>query len=147
MQQTDYSQLGFPRYFIKIGIALIILPLLFMGVTKGMYGNVTEEFGARNVEIMKVFFNIFIIIGLAFLAFSRRKHQDESIIRIRMAGLFGSFIAGIIIVIISPLADIIFGTEIGKYESEHLIILMLALNIVFSNSTKQQVEKKIVTCP
>jgi len=140
--QSDYSKFGLPAYFTKIGIALIILPLLFMGITKWMYGSVTEQFGEYNVSLMTEIISGFIIIGLAFIAFSRTKLQDEATVRRRLAGMFGSFVTAIVIVIISPIFDLIVGTETDVYDGKQLVILMLILNIVYRYPFKTGAQKQ-----
>ena len=140
--QSDYSKFGLPAYFTKMAIALIILPVVFMGITKWMYGSVTEQFGEYQVSVMTEIISGLIIIGLAFIAFSRTKLQDEATVRRRLAGMFGSFVTAIIIVIISPIFDLIVGTETDVYDGKQLVILMLILNIVYRYPFKTGAQKQ-----
>lgn len=142
MQQINYSRFGLPRYFIKIGITAILLPLAFMVTTKLFYDDVRAQFGNHNVEIMKAIFANCIILGLAFIAFSKSKAENEKTAFARISGYIAGFATGIVMVFISPVFDI-FGTgEIEAIDSRELISFMLIMSLIFSYSAKKGIEKQ-----
>lgn len=142
MQPTDYSRFGLPRYFIKVGISLIVLPIIVMVVTKLLYEDIREEFGNHNVEIMAVIVKSCVILGLSFIAFSRSKAENENTFKARMAGIVGAFVAGIIMVLIAPIFDLFGQGPIESMDSGQLIATMLLMSIVFRYSARKAIEKR-----
>jgi hypothetical protein len=142
MQPTDYTRFGLPRYFIKIGISLIVLPIIFMAVTKILYDDIRVEFGSHNVEIMTAMFKSFVILGLSFITFSRSKVENENTFKMRMAGILGAFITGIVMVLISPIFDLFGEGPIESMDSGQLIVTMLLMSMIFRYSAKKAVQKQ-----
>lgn len=142
MSQPDYKKFGLPRYFIKIGITLIVLPIVFMVVAKLLYENITGEFGARNVEIMKTMFGNCLILGLTFISFSRSKIENESTFRNRLASFMGAFVTGITIVMLTPIFDIFGQGPINHIDSRQLITFMLIMSMLYRYSMKKEIEKQ-----
>jgi hypothetical protein len=128
MNTTDYNKMGLPRYFIKIGIVLIIFPILFMGVTKLLLDDVKAVFG-NAIDILEILFLDFIIIGLAFIAFARNKVENELTVRKKAVSAISTFIFAIVVVVISPFISMAFGSDTETFNSEQLIMTMLFLYI------------------
>lgn len=142
MQQNNYSNRGLPRYFIAIGISLIILPILLTIMANAYYHDIRTEIGNHNVEIIKAVFGNCIILGLAFIAFTRSKVENETTWRARLGGILGAFVAGVVMVILSPVFDLFGSGEIESIDSRQLISFMLIMSMVFRYSAKKSIEKQ-----
>lgn len=102
MNQSDNSPKGLPRHFMVIGIGLILLPLVFMAITKLMYDDVSSKFGERNIEIIEAFSGTCIILGLLMINLTRSKVETEAIKNARITGLVGGFMTGVVMVLLTP---------------------------------------------
>lgn len=142
MSRPDYTRIWLPRYFIKIGIAILLLSIITVIALALLYTDIKSEPGNHTTEMIKAAFVNLIILGLVFIVFSRGKQEDEKSVQKRLAGILGAFVTGITIVFISPVFDIFSTEKIEVIDSRQLIIVMLIMALVFKNSNKKHIEKQ-----
>lgn len=141
-QQLTNSNRGIPRYFIPIGMCLVILPVVFMAVTKLIYDDVRAEFGDHNRDILKVIFDSCIILGLTFMTLTRSKIENEATKNARITGIIGGFMAGIVMVLLTPLFDLFEAGPLEGINSRQLVMWMLIMSLVFRYAAKRGIQKQ-----
>lgn len=110
-----------PNYFKKIGLVIIVVSLIHLVLVKTMHLNLS----AVNKEIVRVVTLNAFILGLLLLAWSRDKVEDEMTIGIRLKAMGWAFIWAVLVVIIKPVIDLIFGDPIFEMKAPQLVLSML----------------------
>jgi hypothetical protein len=117
----------FPNYFKRIGLVVIIFPIIAIIIIK-VFG---IEFTQTQREILKIFSMNFLDLGLLFVAFSKDKIEDELIIQIRFKAMAISFIFAAAYSIMNPLTYLIFNDPIKELSSQQLVGSMLLFYLIW----------------
>jgi uncharacterized membrane protein len=119
--KRNKSQLMFfPVYFKWIGIILMVLAACLIG-----YANISDLDLSGEHEKFRVLTLSGFILGAFFLTFSKDKEEDEMTMVLRLRSLAISFAWAVIMVVIRPVLDILFGDEMTMMSSQSLILSML----------------------
>lgn len=84
-------------------------------------------------EIVKIILKNILLITLLFFALTEDKVEDELISKLRLKAFAASFIYGVVIIIISPLINLIFDGEfyVDKSANELLISMFIFYFLIF----------------
>ena len=93
-----------PKYFKKIGFAVMILAFLLTVVVKSM----NVEMIQSQKELFRIFTLNAFILGLLFVAWSKDKVEDEMTIAIRLNAMAWAFGWAVLDVIVKPIVDLLF---------------------------------------
>lgn len=117
---------GFPNYFKKIGISLIIsVFILGIGIKLSKF-----DFNQETKGILKTSSLNLIIIGLSFISFAKDKIEDEMTIYLKLKSVGSAFIFGIIFVIVYPYVNLLFNvTGVNEMSTQQLIMTVLLIQI------------------
>lgn len=112
--------ISLPVYYKWIGIVLMIISACFIG-----YANLNDLDLSGEHERYKVFTLSGFILGAFFLSFAKEKEEDERLMVLKLRSLAISFAWAVIMVVIRPLLDVIFGDELSLMSSQSLVLSML----------------------
>lgn len=116
-QQKDLRLL--PHYYKKIAISLILIAILIILLFQVEILTIEKHF-------VKLMAENILLIALLILALTKDKIEDELTLKLRMQSFAGSFIYGVLTVIVFPYTGFLFKdnsfSEKGSYE---LILSML----------------------
>jgi hypothetical protein len=124
MQKSNYinSPLRLaPVYFKKIGLALIVLTVLFSLFFKQMHWLITPT----KKEILKYIIKDFFLIGLGCIAFSRDKIEDELTMAIRMKSMVAAFTMILTCIILWPFLNLLFNDPMKDIQANQMAFQML----------------------
>ena len=84
-------------------------------------------------EIVKIILKNILLITFLFFALTEDKVEDELISKLRLKAFAASFIYGVVIIIISPLINLIFDGEfyVDKSANELLISMFIFYFLIF----------------
>lgn len=112
--------ISLPLYYKWVGLALMIISAGFIG-----YANLNDlDLGGENERYKVLTLSVF-ILGAFFLAFAREKEEDERLLVLKLRSLAISFAWAVIMVVIRPVLDVIFGDELSLMSSQSLVLSML----------------------
>ncbi|MEO6611034.1 MAG: hypothetical protein ABIT05_00025 [Chitinophagaceae bacterium] len=116
-----------PNYYKKIGIAIMILPLIIILWFKLF----DSAFLHSHKEAIWTILPSIFILGLSFIAFAKDKVEDEMTLHLRLKAMGMTFGFGVFSVITQPIWDWVWGDPVKVLSSQHLIVIMLVFYIVF----------------
>lgn len=101
MKKLEKNLKLLPNYYRKIGFALvgIVIIIIILSITKII---VAED------ELLKSISGSILLIAFLLIALARDKIEDELTIIIRLRALAGTFIYGVVILIIDPFINLLF---------------------------------------
>jgi hypothetical membrane protein len=123
MEKTKNVLRLLTNYFKKIGLAIILLSILFV-VIVGIFFRETD-FIQNHKLAMKIFSFDFLILGTFVICLSRDKEEDERIALLRTQSMALAFVFGVGFTIIGPLVDLVFGDPISKGDPHQIILTMI----------------------
>lgn len=115
-----------PRYCKKIGIALIVLAFVPVIVSR----IIGLEFMHAHKEIIKILLLDFLIVGLALIAWSEDKVEDERTVTLRLKSIAQVFGLAVLYVLYDPIINFFKGHENYFVSGPELIILMLLVYLM-----------------
>jgi hypothetical protein len=116
-----------PRYFYKIGIAVIAAGLLITALAKLMQSSVERS----SFLLFRDYLPNLFLLGLFFIAWSKDRIEDELTSLIRLKAMAWAFGWGILYVIGRPLTDLLFfGDHYHALGSRQVIFSMLLVYLV-----------------
>jgi len=134
---NTYKYRGFlPNYFAKIGIAVIILFVLFF-----ISGMVFEKSITIRKEIIATIGLDGIILGLLMICLSKSKIEDEMIYLLRLQAFAKAFIFGAAYVFAVTITTLIMKDEL-PITPHSLIIVELIVFIAFFELSKSRINKQ-----
>jgi uncharacterized membrane protein len=117
--------ISLPVYFKWIGIVLMVISAGMIG-----YANLNDLDLTGEHERFKVLTLSGFILGAFFLAFARDKEEDERLMALKLRSLAISFSWAVIMVVIRPVLDIVFGDEMAMMSSQTLVLSMLIAYLI-----------------
>ena len=137
MQPT--KRFGLPPYFKTIGLALALLPVLFLGITKLLYDDPAAHFG-DNKQLIVIIAENLMLLGLAFIAAARTKAETERLMLLRMTTAISAFAFCIIFSIWQSFNDLWFADDVTEVYSANngLTTGLIFYLVVFEVSKKRQ---------
>jgi CDP-diglyceride synthetase len=124
-EKKEGKSVGFPNYFKKIGVILIISLIVIIFILKGLHYNFNSALKG-NIKTIGI---TLINIGLAFIALAKDKIEDEMFIHLKLKSIYGAFSFGIVFTLIYPFLDIVSNDEIQTISSQQLVTMMLLSHI------------------
>jgi len=124
-QKTNRFNSLLPNYFIKIGILVVILSILFF-----ISGMIFEKSIPVKKEIIASIGLDGIIIGLLLISLSKSKIEDELIVMIRMQAFAQAFIFSVIYVVAISITTLVMKDDL-PFNAYSLIIVQLIMFIIF----------------
>ena len=115
-----------PRYFKTIGLVLIILALVTVIVKVSLHVQLLpwqKKWGFILVTDL-------LILGMFLIAISKDKIEDEMIMSIRLQAMAGSFISGVVTVLVKPFIDLLFKNLMTDYTGQQLVLNMLLFYLI-----------------
>lgn len=112
--------ISLPMYYKWVGVILMVVSAGFIG-----YANLYDLDLSGENERYKVLTLSGFILGAFFLAFSKEKEEDERLMVLKLRSLAISFAWAVIMVVIRPVLDVIFGDELSLMSSQSLVLSML----------------------
>lgn len=100
------KNVGLPHSFKKIGIALVVISILFLFARK--------LFSLEITETIKFISKRVVLVGLLIIAISREKVEDEMIKTMRAQAFSMAFIAGVVYTLVQPLINYVASYLIEK---------------------------------
>ncbi|MBN2215484.1 MAG: hypothetical protein JW723_14720 [Bacteroidales bacterium] len=132
-----YKYRGFlPNYFIKIGIALVILFVLFF-----VSGMIFEKSITVEKEIIATIGLDGVILGLLLICISKNKIEDEMIHMLRLQAFTRAFIFGTAYVFAVTITTLIMNDEL-PLTPHSLIIIELLMFIFHFEISKRKLNKQ-----
>jgi hypothetical protein len=132
-----FKNFGLPHSFKKIGIALIVLSIIFMITRKLFDIDVALSF--------KFIFKRATLVGLLMIAIAKEKVEDEMIRTIRGQAFSMAFIAGVVYTLVQPLINYIVAffiekdkeplTDLGDFQ---ILWFMLTMYLLFFYMIKKR---------
>lgn len=110
-----------PNFFKKIGIALMLLMIVFAITFKIIQPNISVEYK----EYYKLFSGNLLLLGFFFFAFSRDKIEDEMTLLIRLNSIAFAFAWIILLILFTPIFDLLFDGKIIGLTSRQIVLNML----------------------
>lgn len=123
----------FPNSFKKIGLAIIILVVISAITVKFLLNETNLETKA----FLKTFHFSFLNIGLFIVSMSKDKLEDERSMLMRMQAMLFTIGFAVIVLLISPLGDLVFGNLVPKMSANQLMLLILLEYIIFYRIQKK----------
>lgn len=118
MNKTQNDLRLLPAIFNKIGFTLLLLSVLFAALS------ISKILPIDKVLAMTLF-NSVILISLLLLALTKNKIEDELTLKIRLKALAGTFIYGVVVVIVEPLISLLFnGNFLFDNAAPELLVSM-----------------------
>ena len=134
---NTYKYRGFlPNYFIKIGIAVVILFVLFF-----VAGMVFEKSIPIPKEIIASIGLDGIILGLLLVCLSKSKIEDELIYLLRLRAFARAFIFGAAYVFAVTISSLVMKNEL-PITTHSLIIVELLMFISYFEISKKRLNKQ-----
>jgi len=134
---NTYKYRGFlPNYFIRIGIAIVILFIMFF-----VSGMVFEKSIAIHKEIIASIGLDGIILGLLLVCLSKSKIEDELIHLLRLKAFARAFIFGAAYVFAVTISTLIMKDEL-PITPHSLIIVELLMFILYFEISKKKLNKQ-----
>lgn len=134
---NTYKYRGFlPNYFIKIGIAVVILFVLFF-----VAGMVFEKSIPIPKEIIASIGLDGIILGLLLVCLSKSKIEDELIYLLRLKAFTRAFIFGAAYVFAVTISSLVMKNEL-PITTHSLIIVELLMFISYFEISKKRLNKQ-----
>lgn len=112
--------ISLPMYYKWVGVILMVVSAGFIG-----YANLYDLDLSGENERYKVLTLSGFILGAFFLAFAKEKEEDERLMVLKLRSLAISFAWAVIMVVIRPVLDVIFGDELSLMSSQSLVLSML----------------------
>lgn len=134
---NTYRYRGFlPNYFIRIGIAIIVLFVLFF-----VSGMVFERSITVSKEIIASIGLDGIILGLLLISLSKSKIEDEMIQLLRLQAFTKAFVFGAAYVFAVTISTLIMNDEL-PLTPHSLIIVELLMFILYFEISKKKLSKE-----
>lgn len=121
-----------PKYFKKIGLAVMILAFVPAVVVKSM----NVEMVQSQKEMFRILTLNAFILGLLFFAWSRDKVEDEMTVAIRLKATAWTFSWAVLYVIFMPIVDLLFKDPIQNLTGQQVVMSMLFLYLIMYNLQK-----------
>ncbi|MGN6601156.1 MAG: hypothetical protein ACTHK8_01830 [Ginsengibacter sp.] len=111
-----------PTYFKLIGFGLIII-----GFAPGPLIKISHlQLQEAKKELIQLFCKALIVLGLAFVAWSKERSEDIGLMNIRIKSFLFAFIVGGVLVVFQPIGDLLlFGKE------DHISAVAIVAEILF----------------
>lgn len=129
--QKDLNLL--PTIFKKVALGILLLTVLFMVLALLKTINMEGELAK---SIAKTGF----LISLLIFALTKNKVEDELTLKIRLGAYTGSFIAGVVFLIVEPFIKLLFGDGFlfDRGGTEILVIMFLFYFVNFNLMLKKR---------
>lgn len=116
---------GFPNYFKKAGIALVILVILFAAVIK--VGHVVLDPGTK--ALFRVASMNMALLGLLLIALARDKVEDEMITAIKLNVMARAFVFGSVLLFIDSFMELVSTGHATSLSGPRIVATMLCFYI------------------
>ena len=129
---SRFNMVLLPSHFKKIGLGLFVLTFIFGLTIKTM----DVEFLQSQKDLLKItFLNIF-LLGLACIAFSRDKTEDEMTVALRLKAIAGAFGFEVLLVVTSPYVDFLVQEPIKDPSGQQVVFNMLIFYLLMYYGAK-----------
>lgn len=117
---------GIPTYFKKIGLTIMVLALL-----PGLVVKIWDiELAQHSKELIRVLTKNAFILGVLLIALAKDKIEDEMIGALKLRTMAFAFVFGVLIVIITPLVDLISNDSISEMSGHRVVLSMLVVYLI-----------------
>lgn len=122
-----------PTIFKKVALGILLLTVLFMVLA--LSKNLSIE-----GEIAKTISKTGFLISLLIFALTKNKIEDELTFKIRLSAFAGSFIVGVLYIIVEPFVNLLFGDSFmsDKGATGLLINMFLFYFLIFYSRLKKR---------
>ncbi len=121
-----------PKYFKKIGLAVIILALIPVVSLKLMHVELLHS----QKDIFRMYTLNAFIMGLLLIAWSKDKIEDEMTFAIRLKAMAWTFSWAVLCVIVKPIIDLLFKDPIHDTTGQQVVLSMLFVYLIMYNLQK-----------
>lgn len=135
-QSINNLAVFFPNRFKKIGLIVAVLPIVLIFLAKQFFPDTPAE---TKLVIKDLLFNL-IILGIFIIAWSRDKVEDEMTMYNRMQALGFVVFTAVLMMIISPLIDLIIQEPFKEMPAKQLMLFILFGYIIFYKIRKRKGE-------
>lgn len=117
---------GIPTYFKKIGLAVVVLAFLSGLIVKSL----DVELAQHGKDLFRVITLNAFILGLLLIALAKDKIEDEMIGALKLRTMAFAFVFGVLIVVITPIVDLISNDPISEMSGHRVVLSMLGVYLV-----------------
>lgn len=128
---------GFPNYFKKVGLFIIIFSIVFIILAGTFKFNFTEDYKPLVGELL---FSA-IIFGLIIIILANDKIQNEAALQLKLRAAFSALLFGAVFSIIWPLGDVIFSDYESDFNAKQLMLTMLFFYLFTYYTQRKQISK------
>ncbi len=107
MDKNQHDLVLLPRLFNKVALGILILSILFATLAILSIINI-------DMAVMKTIVATGILVSLLIFALTKDKVEDELLLRIRLKAFAGSFIFGVLYVLIDPFINLLFDHDFSS---------------------------------
>jgi hypothetical protein len=129
--QQDLRLLSKPYKKVALGILLFSTLILILSISKTL---------PIDKDIAKIISKTGLLVSLLLFALTKNKIEDELTSRIRLKAFAGTFIFGVVLVIVQPFVNLLFQNRFlsEKGASEILISMFIFYFIIFYYTLKNR---------